>query len=83
MTDRLMTYDVGRLRFAWNIVSREIEVYEMNGEQPIKRIGWLFAEREGEVVEFEPESFHALCDEFLQMASVAEIRDDSEEFDVS
>lgn len=85
-TDRVMTYDAGRLRFAWNIVSRQIEVYQMTEDgRPEKRLAWLLAERDsggalgpGGVIEFEREPFEALCDEFLQMAATAEIRDEED-----
>jgi hypothetical protein len=79
MTDRVMTYDAGKLRFCWNIVSRQIEVYEMDGERPVARVGWLLAEKDGHVIEFEEGPFHDLCNEFLEMAATAEIRDETEE----
>lgn len=75
---RHMVYDAGKLRFAWNIVSRQIEVYELEDDRPVTRVGWLLAEKDGHVIDFEPEPFHELCDKFLELAANAEIRDEEE-----
>jgi len=79
MADRVLTCDRGTLRFTWNIVSRQAEVYEMDGERPVKRIGWLFIDQGEGAIEFKQEPFEQLCDEFLEMAGQAEIRVEGEE----
>lgn len=81
MTDgqRVLLCDRGNLRFTWNIVSRQAEVYEMNGSTPVKRIAWLLvAPGDGAGIEFEQAAFDRFCDEFLEMAATAEIRDETE-----
>jgi len=74
MADRVLICNRGKLRFVWNIVSRQAEVYEMNGDLPVKRVGWLFVNPDGMTIEFEQEPFEQLCDEFLEMAGKAGIR---------
>ncbi len=83
MADRVMEHTAGRILFAWNIVSRQIEVYHLTETgKPERRLGWILAEdADGRVIDFEREPFEALCNEFLEMAAAAEVRDETGEPD--
>lgn len=75
MSDRVLTYDAGKLHFAWLITSRTIEMYELNeAGRPERRIGFLNTDTERGVVEFEQEAFETHCNWFLENAATAEIR---------
>jgi hypothetical protein len=70
---RSLTYDVNTLRFAWLITSREIEVYELDGLIPVKRVGLLTTMTDDGTLEFEQAAFEGHCDWFLSIAGAAEI----------
>jgi hypothetical protein len=79
MTERVLICDRGKLRFTWNVVSRQAELYEMDGDRPVKRVAWLLMEDDGHVIDFTQEAFEQKCDDFLRAIADAPIVDATDE----
>ena len=80
MTKRVLTFDAGKLHFAWLVTSPTIEIYELSeAGRPERRVGFLNTDTtERGLVEFEQEPFEAHCNWFIEQAAGAEIREEPE-----
>ena len=82
-SERVLTYNAGRLHFAWRAGARDIEIYTLTHEgRPNSRLGFLVSRRWwdlNELVDFEQEAFEEHCQRFLSDASITPIPDEADD----